>query len=60
MKALGLLLAVCGWLISIAGLSWASSIGGRLALSIIGIAICLTGIFAFVNRAYMKEAIWKK
>ena len=60
MKFIGLLLAVCGWLLPVAGLTWTSSLAGRFIFALIGIALCLTGILGFLNRAYVKEAIWKK
>lgn len=60
MKFVGLLLAVCGWLLPVAGLTWTSSFAVRLILSLIGIGLCLTGILGFLNRAYVRNAIWKK
>ena len=60
MKFMGLLLAVCGWLIPVVGLTLTSSLGVRFVLCLIGITVTLTGILGFLNRAYVKEAIWKK
>ena len=60
MKFMGLLLAVCGWLLPVAGLTWTSSLGVRFVLCVIGIAITLTGILGVLNPAYVKDAIWKK
>ena len=60
MKSLGLLLAVCGWLIPVAGLTWTSSPVIRLTLCLVGIATCLVGILGFLNGAYLKQAIWKR
>jgi hypothetical protein len=60
MKIVGVLLAVFGWLLAVGGLSMTSSNGGRLALCIVGIGITLTGILGVLNKAHLKEAIWKK
>jgi len=60
MKLLGVLMAVCGWLIAVSGVLFLSSNSGRLILSLIGIAICLVGILRVLNGAYLKEAIWKQ
>jgi hypothetical protein len=60
MKLIGLLLAIGGWLLPVAGLTWTSSMGVRLILCLIGIAITITGILGFMNKAYVCEAVWKK
>jgi hypothetical protein len=60
MKFVGVLLAVCGWLLPVASLTLTSSLAARFIFALIGIAMCLTGILGFLNRAYVKEAIWKK
>lgn len=60
MKAIGLLMAVFGWLIPVAGLIWTASPSIRLALSFVGIGMCLVGILSFLNGAYLKQAIWKQ
>ena len=60
MKAIGLLMAVVGWLIPVAGLTWTTSPAIRLVLSLVGIGMCLVGILGFLNGAYLKQAIWKR
>ena len=60
MKTLGLLLALAGWLIPVAGLTMTSSLGARYVLCFLGMATCLVGILGFLNGAYLKQAIWKK
>ena len=60
MKILGIFLALLGWIIAVVGLSVISSTGGRLFLCILGIAITLTGILGVLNKAHLKEAIWKR
>jgi len=60
MRVLGLLMAVLGWLIPVAGLTWTDSSAVRLTLCLLGMAMCLVGILRFVNGAYLKQAIWKR
>ena len=60
MKALGLLMAVFGWLIPVAGLTWTDSSAVRLTLCLVGMAMCVTGILGFLNGAYLKQALWKR
>lgn len=60
MKAVGILLAVFGWLLPVVGLTMTSSDGARLALCLVGIAISITGILGVLNKAHLKEAIWKR
>ena len=60
MKFVGVLLAICGWLLPVAGLTWTSSTGGRFIFCLIGIGLCLVGILGFLNRSYVQDAIWKK
>jgi hypothetical protein len=60
MAIAGLFVAVAGFLISLMSLGMASSPGTRLAMVLVGIAVSLTGIIGLVNRAYLKNALWKK
>ena len=60
MKAVGILLALAGWILPVVGLSMTSSNGARIALCIVGLAISLTGIIGVLNKAHLKEAIWKR
>ena len=60
MKAVGVLLAVVGWLLPVIGLTMTASNGARMFLCILGIAIALTGILGVLNKAHQKEAIWKR
>jgi len=56
---LGMVVTLAGFLIAMLGLVITASIGGRLVLTLIGIAVSLTGIMGVINRAYLKNAIWK-
>ena len=56
----GLAVTVIGFLVAVGSLSMASGTSGRMVIVLIGIAISLTGIMGVLNKAYMKNAIWKK
>ena len=56
---IGLLLSVGGLFITLLSLSVTTSVTGRLVLVLAGIAVSLIGIIGFVNRAFMKNAIWR-
>jgi hypothetical protein len=60
MALLGLLICFLGLVVSIFSLSVTSSVGGRLAMVLAGIAISLFGIIGLVNRSYLKNALWRK
>ncbi len=56
----GILLSLLGFVISVAGLGLTSSVAGRMVVVLVGIAISLTGILGVLNRAFLKNAVWKK
>jgi hypothetical protein len=60
MAFVGLLLCLLGMGVSVGGLALTTGVAGRMAAALIGIAISLTGIIGFVNRAYLKNAVWRK
>jgi hypothetical protein len=60
MILVGVLLAFLGFVISLLSLAATSSVGGRLVLVLIGLAVSLFGILGVLNKAYQKNAIWKK
>ena len=60
MVAVGLLIMLAGFLLSLLSLSLATAVGVRMALVLAGIAISLFGLIGVVNRAYLKHAIWKR
>ena len=59
-KLIGVLLVVVGWLLPILTLTAVQSTGARLFLSLLGIAISLAGILGVLNKAHLKDAVWKK
>lgn len=60
MILVGLLLAICGFIISVLSLAATSSVGGRMAIVLVGLAVSLFGILGVLNKAYLKNALWKK
>ena len=59
MKLIGILVTLLGFVISVFSLAL-NSLGGRLGLVLLGLAVSLFGIIGVLNQAYLKEAIWKK
>lgn len=60
MKIVGLVLAFLGFVISVLSLAVTASVGGRLVIVLVGIAVSLFGILGLLNKAHQKNAIWKK
>jgi hypothetical protein len=59
MKLIGLLVTLVGWIIPIAALSMTQSTTARMIVCVLGLAISLFGILVMLNKAHLKEAIWK-
>ena len=59
MKLVGALLATLGWIVTLLGMHFVDSTGGRLAFALIGIAVSLYGILGILPAAFNKNAIWK-
>ena len=60
MILVGILLTLLGFVISVLSLGVTSSVGGRLVMVFFGLAVSLFGIMGVLNKAYLKNAIWKK
>ena len=60
MKLIGIACLLGGWAITVGGLLVTSSIGGRLAFAVAGIALSLYGSLGVLNGYYLERAIWKK
>jgi hypothetical protein len=60
MVFVGLLVTIAGFLIALFSLAATASAGGRLALVCLGIAVSLFGILGIINRAYLRNPIWKR
>ena len=56
----GIVITFLGFLIAMLSPGIAAGTGGRLALVLVGIAMSLIGIMGVLNRAYLKNAIWKR
>jgi hypothetical protein len=60
MVALGLAITFAGFLLALFSLGLTTSVNGRLFLVVAGIAVSLFGIIGVINRAYLKNPIWKR
>ena len=60
MALAGVLITLLGFIIAVLSVSITSSVGGRMVIVLIGIAICLTGIIGVINRAFLKNANWRR
>ena len=60
MLLIGILVTFLGFILSVLSLGMASSVGGRMAMVLIGLAVSLFGIIGLINRAFLKNAIWRK
>jgi hypothetical protein len=60
MALVGVLITALGFLIAILSVAVTSSVGGRMVVVLIGIAMSLIGIIGVINRAYMKNANWRR
>ncbi len=60
MILIGLLVTLAGFLIALLSLHMASSVGARMAMVLVGLAVSLTGIIGVINKAYLKTAIWRR
>jgi len=60
MVLLGLVITLLGFVISFLSLGMTTSVNGRMVMVLIGIAVSFTGIIGVMNRAYLKNALWRK
>jgi cytochrome c biogenesis protein CcdA len=60
MVLLGLLITLLGFVISFLSLGMTTSVNARMVMVLIGIAVSFTGIFGVINRAFLKNANWRK
>lgn len=59
MKLVGAFVAAFGWVLTLFGLHVSQSVGGRIVLALVGIAVTLFGILYILPAAFNKNAIWK-
>lgn len=60
MILLGLIVTLLGFVISLLSLGLTSSVSVRMVMVLIGLAVSFTGIIGVLNRAFLKNAIWRK
>ena len=60
MILVGIVVAVLVFVISLLSLGMASTINGRLVVVLLGLGVSLLGIIGLINRAYLKNPIWKR
>ena len=56
----GIAITVLGFVISVLSLTITSSVGGRMTIVLIGLAATLVGVIGLINRAFLKDALWRK
>jgi len=56
----GVLITLLGFIVAVLSVAMTSSIAGRMVVVLIGIAICLIGIIGVLNRAFLKNAVWRR
>lgn len=59
MKMVGAACSLLGWIITLFGMHLTPSVGGRIALALLGIAVSLFGILVVLPAAFNKNAVWK-
>jgi hypothetical protein len=57
---LGILVTLLGFVVSVASVAVASSVGARLVIVLFGLALSLFGIMGLLNNAFLKNALWRK
>ena len=56
----GIVVTLVGFLLAAGSVGLAAANGVRLVIVLVGIAICLGGIFGILNPAYQKDVVWKR
>ena len=60
MAIAGLLVTLLGFIIAFVSLGVTQSVNARMIMVLIGIAVSFTGILGMINKAYQKNADWRK
>jgi len=60
MAIAGVVVTFLGFVIAFFSLSVTASVGGRMIMVLVGIAVSLFGIMGLINPAYQKNANWRK
>ena len=56
----GVLITLLGFMVAVLSVAVTSSVGGRMVVVLIGIAMTLIGIIGVINRSLLKNANWRK
>ena len=56
----GILVTLLGFIITLLSLGLTSSVTGRMVIVLIGLAVSLFGIMGVINRACLKNPIWRR
>ena len=56
----GIVVTLLGFLIAVGSVGITASVGGRMVVVLVGIAVSLVGIIGVLNRAFLSKAIWRK
>ena len=56
----GILITLLGFVIGLLSLTMTSSVSARMTMVLFGIAVSFFGILGVINRAYLKNANWRK
>jgi predicted phage tail protein len=60
MAFIGVIVTFAGFLLAAGSVGIATANSVRLVIVLVGIALCLGGIFGLINPAYQKNAAWKR
>ena len=56
----GIVITLLGFVIGLLSLTMTSSVSVRMTMVLFGIAVSFFGILGVINRAYLKNANWRK
>jgi hypothetical protein len=56
----GVAITLLGFVISVLSLGMTPSVAGRLVMVLAGLSVSLIGIMGVLNRAFLKNAIWRR
>lgn len=56
----GILITLLGFIIAVLSVGFTPGVTARLVIVLFGLAVSLFGIMGVINKAYLKNAIWRK
>ncbi len=60
MVLMGIAVTLLGFVLALSSLAVTSNVNGRLIMVLVGLAVSFTGILGVLNRAFLKNAIWRR